>query len=66
MNITRISSYSGKVYTFDINVTEEQIKRWRSGELIQNVMPELTAWEREFLITGMTQDEWDEMSKEEE
>ncbi len=37
----------------EIDVTEEQIKTWENGQLIQNVMPELTPDEREFLMTGI-------------
>lgn len=36
-----------------LQLTDEQIKRWREGELIQNVMPELTEDERELLISGI-------------
>lgn len=42
----------------DLNVTPEQIAHWQSGALIQDAMPHLTANEREFLITGITADEW--------
>lgn len=53
------SPFSGKVNIREINVTEEQFNRWKGGELIQNVMPHLTASEREFLMTGITDEEWD-------
>lgn len=59
MQITRRSMLSGKERTLDLPVTEEQIKRWLAGELIQNVMPHLTAGEREFIKTGITDEEWD-------
>lgn len=45
----------------DLDITNEQLQRWKDGELIQNVMPNLTPAEREFLITGYTQDDWDVM-----
>lgn len=32
---------------------------WQAGEYIQNAMPYLTADQREFLLTGMTPEEWD-------
>lgn len=60
MQITRKSMLSGKERTLEINVTEEQLARWRGGELIQNVMPHLTAGEREFIKTGITDEEWDD------
>lgn len=44
---------SGRINTMDLPVTDEQIRRWRSGELIQKAMPHLTSDEREFLLSGM-------------
>jgi len=43
----------------DIDVTDEQLLRWQSGELIQKVMPHLSPDEREFIMTGITSQEWD-------
>ena len=57
MLITKISPFSGKENTLDIPVTEAQIAAWKGGELIQRAMPNLTADEREFLMTGITSDE---------
>jgi hypothetical protein len=36
----------------------EQISRWRTGELIQDAMPNLSADDREFIKTGITPEEW--------
>ena len=33
---------------------------WENGVLIQNAFPMLTPTEREFILTGMTDEEWDE------
>lgn len=60
MQITKKSAFTGNVHTLDINVTQEQLDRWQRGELIQNVMPHLSAADREFLMTGVTKEEWDE------
>ena len=59
MLITRKSSFSGKEHTLDIPVTQEQINQWRAGMLIQRAMPNLTPDEREFIMTGITKEEWD-------
>jgi hypothetical protein len=59
MQITRKSMLSGREHTKEINVTEEQIALWQGGMLIQNAMPNLTAGEREFIKTGITDEEWD-------
>lgn len=62
MEVTKKSKWSGIVRTKHIDITYEQYMRWfNNGELIQNVMPELTDDEREFLVSGMTPEEWDEM-----
>jgi hypothetical protein len=61
MNITRKSPLTGITRTKEINVTEEQILAWQSGELIQNAMPQLSADDREFVKTGITGEEWDQL-----
>ena len=59
MLIKRKSKMSGIEHVMDLNVTEEQIASFELGEgLIQNIFPKLTPSEREFLITGITDDEW--------
>jgi len=61
MLITKTSSLSGIERTLDLPITEQQVKAWEDGELIQNVMPHLTPAEHEFVITGVVQEEWDEL-----
>lgn len=60
MEITKRSPFSGNLNTMDLDVTEAQLERWNNGELIQDVFPHLTADEREFIMTGITPEEWDE------
>lgn len=64
MKITRTSPFSGKENTMEIAVTQEQLDNWKAGQLIQNAMPNLTPDEREFIMTGITAEEWDETFKE--
>ena len=59
MLITRKSAFTNNVHTMDINVTQEQLSAWESGTLIQNAMPHISADEREFIMTGITPQEWD-------
>ena len=59
MLITRVSPLSGDKNVLDIPVTLAQITAWKGGELIQRAMPNLTADEREFLMTGITAEEWE-------
>ena len=60
MMITRTSPFTGITRTKNILVTEDQLERWQRGERIQNVMPYLSASDREFIMTGITDDEWDQ------
>jgi hypothetical protein len=60
MLIRRTSMITGKEHTMELDITPRQLERWWSGELIQSVMPHLTDAEREFVLTGITPDEWGE------
>jgi len=59
MKITKTSPFSGNTNVMEIDVTQEQLSSWESGVLIQNAMPNLSADEREFIMTGITPEEWD-------
>jgi len=62
MLITRQSPFSGKMNSIEINVSQEQLERWERGEdLIQRLMPNLSADEREFIMTGNTKEDWETM-----
>lgn len=66
MKITRTSIATGVTRTMHIDVTEEQLDDWASGTLIQDAMPHLTPGEREFIVSGMTDAEWDEACRDDE
>ena len=57
---------SGNTNTMELNVTQEQLTAWENGMNIQQAMPDLSAEEREFVKTGMTPTEWNELFGEEE
>ena len=65
MLITRISQISKTHNSMELDITYEQLDRVNnrhlSKELIQNIVPNLTKEEREFLITGITPKEWNEL-----
>jgi hypothetical protein len=61
MTITRTSPITGISRTKEIDVTIEQVLAWEEGELIQNAMPQLSADDREFIKTGITSEEWDQL-----
>ena len=47
-------------------VDRELYRRWRGGEYIQNVFPDLSEDERELMISGTHSECWDTLWKEEE
>jgi 7,8-dihydro-6-hydroxymethylpterin-pyrophosphokinase len=63
MKITKVSMLSKIERSIDLDVTAEQINAWRSGMLIQEAMPHLNEHEREFIISGITQEEWDRIGE---
>ena len=66
MKITRTSPFSGEVNTLEVPCTEEQFNAWRNGTSIQRAMPNVPAELREFLMTGITPEEWNETFPEED
>ena len=66
MKVARVSPVTGVMNYMEIPATPEQLERWGGGELIQNVMPHLTADEREFLVSGCTPEDWDHLFGDEE
>jgi len=63
MLITRTSQWSGKTHTLDLDVTQEQMERFENRiankEYVQTIFPHLSKAEREFILTGVTDEEWD-------
>jgi hypothetical protein len=45
---------------------EKGLAAWKSGKLVQDAFLTLDSYEREFLMTGTTKVEWDEMFPPEE
>lgn len=70
MLVTRTSQISGKVATMDLEVTIAQLDRIDvrnyTKELVQNIVPDLSAEQREFLITGVTPEEWNSIFGDDE
>ena len=64
MIIERTSNLTGKKHIKEIDVTQDQLESWHNGALIQFAMPNLSASDREFLMTGITNDEWNEAFKD--
>ena len=51
--------FCGKAHEVEVN--EMDYLDWQDGALIQDVMPYLSAQEREYLISGICEDCWDKM-----
>lgn len=62
MIVTRTSEFSGITRSIDLPVTQEQLDKWDNGNgpHIQHVFPHLTDNQREFILSGITEEEWDE------
>ena len=58
MLITKRSALTGIVHARDVPGTDEQLKAWRNGGKIQDVMPYVAAELREFVLSGVTPEEW--------
>jgi len=61
MLISKKSLFTGTINSMDLPVTQEEIDDWISGQLIQDVFPYLSREQREFLMTGTTPEEWNEV-----
>jgi len=67
MIITRTSPWNGKVNTRDLPVTEEQMERFANrADYIQNIFPDLSVGDREFILTGYTEQDWEELFPEDD
>lgn len=66
MIITKTSMVSGEVHSMDLPITIAQLDAYNNGELVQRAFPNLSAAEREFLLTGITPDEWKDIFGAEE
>lgn len=65
MEITRVSPFTGEETTLDLPVTEEQYQKYLDGYFVQDAFPNLSADDREFILTGITKKDWETIFKEE-
>ena len=63
MKVTRKSAISGKKTTMDINITEDQLKDWTDNpeKLMVEGLVHLSNDERDFLLTGITPEDWNDV-----
>lgn len=60
MLIKRRSQLTGVERELDLPVTPMQMLEFATGGLIQSVFPNLTADQREYILSGITAEEWNE------
>ena len=62
MLITKKCILTHRLNTLDIPVTKKQYERFKNryytGEYIQDIFPDLTSSQREFLMTGIIDETW--------
>jgi hypothetical protein len=62
MKVIQTSLLTGNINSMDLPITAERLFAWRNGkELIQDAFPDLTTEQREFLLTGSTPAEWNDI-----
>jgi hypothetical protein len=72
VKVIRTSPLTGKVNEMEIPCTQEQLDEFHNRKpgqpfrLIQQIFPNLNATQREFIMTGYTQEDWDKMFPPEE
>lgn len=54
-------SSSGKIVRVELDITAEQMQNFNDGMDAQEAFPNLTPCEREYIISGITPEEWSEM-----
>ena len=62
VKVERTSPLTGNVNKMFLDITQEQIAEWnapaKERRLIQDIFPNLSADEREFIMTGYTPADW--------
>ena len=58
MLISRRCPFTGVMNFMEIDVTGVELADWHDGKLIQHAMPHISADEREFIMTGITPEQW--------
>jgi len=59
ITISKRCLYTKKQYS--VTISRDEYDKWLSGERIQNAMPNISAGDREFLISGISPEGWRQM-----
>ena len=65
MLVERVSPISG-TNVMDLPITQAQLDAYANGAMIQDAFPNLTADQREFIKTGYTAEEWEQIFSEDD
>ena len=62
LELTKTSILTGKINTMTLTITQDQLDLYNNTKInIQDVFPNLDSGQREFIKTGITQEEWDKL-----
>ena len=61
MKVTRVSPLTKKENTMYLDITPDQIVEYNQGAMVQDAFPNLNPDEREFIMTGFTPEDWEQM-----
>jgi len=64
MEITRTSVATDITRTVDMPITMAELLKYEGGASLHDAFPGLDADQREFILTGITADEWNNLYKE--
>lgn len=59
MKVEMRSRMTNRLHVREIEITEEEWRRIQDGELVHLVVPHLSPGDREYLISGITNEEWE-------
>jgi hypothetical protein len=60
MLVKKQSVITGDINEMDLDVTQAELLRHIGGELAHKIWPQMSPPDREFMISGVTPQEWDE------
>ena len=62
LELTKTSILTGKINTMTLPITQDQLDLYNNTKVnIQDVFPNLDSGQREFIKTGITQEEWNKL-----
>lgn len=59
MLLSRVSILTGEFHERELDITEAQLNAYENfGVLVQDAFPNLSTADREFIVSGITAEEW--------